>query len=289
MFLIQTGLLFAFGKHIPFDFSWAALWQIWPISLILIGLLWLVTNTALRTTIAVVAAILLGTSLYATTGFRWWGHASDASVETETEKNISASFDSTMSRVTLGTGFGAGSFEINGLTDDLVSAMTRTTIGTCTISSEKSGDHQDVRVEFSGKKDISFKRMKNIVAMKLNPNPVWEINIDAGASELDFDLSAHKVERFTLDAGATSLKLKLGDLVPELRVRIDIGASEVRIEVPVSSGCEVKLSSGLTSKRLSDFDDVGDDVYRTPNFDNAASKIYLVVDAGLSSIRVERY
>ncbi len=287
--LIQIGLLFAFGKYIPVDLGWAALWQIWPISLILIGLLWLVSHKALRAAIAVIAAILLATSIYATIGFRWWGHSSNTKYASPTEDLLTTPFDSTMKVVQFHAGFGAGLFEINGLSDELVSAMTKTTLGTYTINASQTDDHHEVGLEFSGKNDISFKRAKNIVEMKLNPNPLWDIDLDAGASEINLDLSSHKVKRFTLDAGATSLKLKVGDLVPELHVQIDIGASEVRIEIPVSSGCEVKLSSGLTSKRLTDFDEIHDGTYRTPNFEDASTKIYVDIDAGLSSIRVQRY
>jgi hypothetical protein len=65
--------------------------------------------------------------------------------------------------------------------------------------------------------------------------------------------------------------------------------SSVELNVPSSAGCEVSFEGGLASKRLSGFEKEADGLYRTPGFAEAARKIYVDAEVGLSSLRVKRY
>jgi hypothetical protein len=89
--------------------------------------------------------------------------------------------------------------------------------------------------------------------------------------------------------GAASLKLKLGEMHDTVNVRIEGGASSIRIYIPKNSGCEIKSDMGLSSKDFEEFINIGDDTYRTPNYDSAVKKIFIVLDGGVSSVKVKRY
>jgi hypothetical protein len=125
--------------------------------------------------------------------------------------------------------------------------------------------------------------------MNLNPEPIWNMNFDIGAAAIDFDLAPYKVSTMKLDMGAASLDLKLGDKYPETILDVDAGASSIEILVPDSSGCEIKANVSISSKDFRGFKKMSSGLYRTENFDTAKNKIYIRLDAGVSSIDVSRY
>jgi len=92
-----------------------------------------------------------------------------------------------------------------------------------------------------------------------------------------------------LDIGAASLGLRLGNKYPETMVGIDAGASSIKILVPDSSGCEIRSDASLSSKHFERFKRIHSDLYRTENFETAKNKIFIRLDADVSSINVERY
>jgi hypothetical protein len=51
----------------------------------------------------------------------------------------------------------------------------------------------------------------------------------------------------------------------------------------------VRLQTALSGKRIRGFEKISSNRYQTSNFDEAARKIYVDVEAGVSQITVERY
>ncbi len=290
VFFVAVGFLFLLGERFELDLDVSVIWHLWPVVLILIGLKYLFKNPAVKVAIAVITALLVALFIYSVFSFNWiMGHGDDESYVGQGQ-DLSQPYDSTMKKVSFRVDLGAGTFLLDGTSDDLITASTNTTFGKYSLMSESSGDATTLSLNFEGKsRRLNLRKMKNRAEVRLNPNPVWDVDVDAGAAKVDFDMSPYKVENFTLDAGAATVKLKFGGLVPELHGRIQIGASSLRIEIPDSVGCEITLDTGLSSKRFSDFEKVDDDTYQTPDFEKAASKIYLSIEAGVSSIRVVRY
>ncbi len=60
---------------------------------------------------------------------------------------------------------------------------------------------------------FNFDSDKNRVDFRLNSNPEWEINVETGASSLEFDLSKFKVKELKLHGGAASFHVKVGHAV----------------------------------------------------------------------------
>jgi len=65
--------------------------------------------------------------------------------------------------------------------------------------------------------------------------------------------------------------------------------SSISIKVPESSGCEIFTSTVLSSKNLYGFDKYEKHTYRTPNFSMSENKIYINIDAAISSLNIRRY
>ncbi len=149
--------------------------------------------------------------------------------------------------------------------------------------------------------DISFKpAQENIkfnsgyspdIDLKLNPSPVWDLDISSGASSVEMDLRPFKVKKVVIESGASSLDLTLGDKMPETKVEIKAGASSVHINVPEETGVEVRFSDVMSMRKLDEFrrQKKNKNVYVTGNFDKAGKKIFINIESALGSFEIERY
>jgi hypothetical protein len=81
----------------------------------------------------------------------------------------------------------------------------------------------------------------------------------------------------------------MGDITPRTDVEIDAGASSITIKVPTASGCDVITNTFLSSREMKGFIKVEDHHYQTPGFNNSQKKVYINLEAGITSIDVIRY
>lgn len=123
----------------------------------------------------------------------------------------------------------------------------------------------------------------------LNRNYPIRLNVHSGASNIDIDASKLKITNLNVKTGASSLELKLGDSESLASVNIDSGVSSVSIKVPSSSGVQVKLESGLSSKELFDLEEVSKNTFQTSNYDISNNKITIIAKVGVSSFTIDQY
>jgi len=185
---------------------------------------------------------------------------------------------------------GAGKFTIDDTTSNLLFGKVKSGWADYTIERWNDDDTENLKLRL-GEKHISLGKVfkGNKLHLKLNPNPVWSFKFDMGAADIDFNFEKYKVENLHIEMGAASLKLKLGELYDSVNVKVEGGASSMRIFVPKNSGCEIKSDMGLSSRDFEDFMKIDDDIYRTTNFDSAEKKIFIVLDGGVSSVKVKRF
>ena len=74
----------------------------------------------------------------------------------------------------------------------------------------------------------------------LNEDVLWDINLNLGAVETEFDISNLQVEKLKLNGGAGKFKLIIGERQEEIKIDINAGASDIDIYVPKDSGIRVK-------------------------------------------------
>jgi len=184
----------------------------------------------------------------------------------------------------------AGSFYLNDTTNQLLSFTKKGKGGKFTYAVKRSEEKASIYIEREDG-DLRFNDNNKSAKIKLalNTEPVWDIDLEVGAAKLDFDLSKFKVKKLDLDGGAASFEIKLGDRYEKSYVNIDAGASEIIIKVPAVSGCDLNLSTVLSGRTISGFEKVDHGHYRTDNFDSAQNKIYITVDAAVSSYTITRY
>jgi len=295
--LILIGVLFILQNLNIVDFEWVSLWRLWPVILVLWGVSILPTNNWIKTLLVI---IVLAGSVYFMLDqtidwrtdrvFKYDYEYEYDDHKTKVHQDFTIPYEDSVSTVFLDFEAAAGSFYINDTSDDLLSFSNSGSGGRYTYVVKRSDDKAKIYIEREGEELYLNKKSKySKIELALNKEPVWNINLDVGAAKLDFDLSEFNVKKLDLDAGAASLEIKLGDKYPKSYLNIDAGASEIVIKVPSNSGCDLNLSAVLSGKSISGFKKIDHGHYRTENFEDAENKIYINVDAAVSSYTITRY
>jgi hypothetical protein len=196
---------------------------------------------------------------------------------------------------TLRLGGGAAEFDLEESPNRLFEATTFLNFKNgYTLEEETNTENKVINFSMKDKKARDFNfgeeyKINNNVLIKLSTSPIWNIEMGIGAGELDFDFSNYKVKKLEIETGAASIDIKLGDKQDKVDIDIESGVASVKIKVPESVGCEIKMDGALNSKDFDNFEKIKDGVWQTKGFDKATKKIYLNVDSGLSSLKVDRY
>lgn len=300
LILILIGFL-SIGRNVGLlYFDWYNFLKLWPLIFILWGISVLPIRDILKAGLLVI--VLGGATWFvirapysgAPRPFEYnWNfseHYSDSNNwDSNGEQSFNIPYSDSIKHAKLKFDAAAGRFYLQDTTNKLIDFHERGKAKAYKYFMEKNGDQ--ARIVISEKKPhvYIFNQGHREVNLKLNTKPVWNIDLNAGASELNFDLTPYKVERFNMDGGAGSFRITLGDRYPETWFTLDAGASSIVLHVPRSSGCDLKLTAVLSNRNLNGFHKVGDQHYQTDNYDTAKNKIHLNIDAAVSSFTIDRY
>ncbi len=325
-FLLAVGLLLLAKTLGWFHIDWGMTLRFWPILLILAGVSLLLKQswsgilTAVLIAIAIPSAIING----ANKKFDDWNdkgiefnlddfddddrdnHYDDEydkrseSYSKDGETHFSEPFTDGITEATLNFGAGAGEFQIEGTTSQLVEADAETEFGNYVMTTKRNETTKTSVVDFEMESKDSTNRkririrdlddMDNRVEMRLSDKPVWSFDMGLGAGKGKFDLSSYKVKKVKIGAGAAEVDLKLGENVENnAEIDIEAGVASIDIEIPESVGCEFKIDGALNSKDLDNFEKISDGLYRTSNYASAKKKIKISYEGGLSKLEINRY
>ncbi len=275
------------------DFSYA--WDLWPVTIILLGILIIVKKTVVKPFVASAFGIFVGYlifgSLYSIVDnnihIDWDNdHGRYHDVKYFTEPYMS---EIEYAKLDLATG--AGTFLIKNNTENLFEGMAK---GNLTHKYSFSTDFQDDEafIDLDLRKNnwhIFEERIRNKLGIKLNENPVWDLKLNIGAARADFDLSDFKVRSLELNTGATDTDIVIGDKYDFVEIDVEMGAASLVIDIPKESGCRIKGEMVLFSKSLEDFEKVNSDYYVTSNYESATNKIDIKIDGGVSQFSIRRF
>ena len=304
LIFIFVGTVFMLDNFNVINFYWGSIWRFWPIIFILIGINMLLSRLANRTTAAIAAAGITLTVLafIAYQGSIRREHSgwvqfkyndgrhdndtswSDASVFSEPYTGSKAA--------TLNVQGSATVYDLSDSTSMLFQADVKETSGGYSLEKTTIDSVDVLNFRKRDRKGRGFKMddmEANQTRLSLNSNPVWDIKVEMGAGETDFNLEQFKVRNLEFEGGAASFKAKIGSKLPLADVSVETGVASVEIQVPASSGCRIVVDSGLSSKDFNGFAKQADGTYKTSNYDSAANKINISLKGGLSSFEVRKY
>ncbi len=310
--LIFVGTLAILNNLDVIDLAWRKLWNIWPVFLMLWGISILPVKDGLKLGFVVITLALtmfyISNQAVYTDGNRDYDYDWSSNDWEDTEDEDTFMYDSTASdsitksvysvpfrsgteTATLKLDAVAGHFILNATTMNL--ATFKLNSGRLTniysISGHSLGSQGTVIIKAKNNSNIKLNhndQAKGI--LKLNNNPVWTIDIDAGAADIDFDMTKFKVKKVNIDAGAADIDLKIGDKYDDVKISIDAGACDITLMIPENSGCKVSASTFLSGKTLKGFNKINGKYY-TPNYEDAENHIYIDLESAVSNLKVERY
>ncbi len=294
---VIIGLLGILNNFFSLAISWDALWKLWPLLLVFLGVSAFIKDSKSKWIVVGGIGLLAGVIIFASVqrGCDSVDHIiskidDDHQGGTYTEQELSFSYDSAFTTASFSFDGGAGHFEMSDTTSEFVSASTRSNVSDYILDYEDSDGTPSYRLHMADN-SVSWRgnKMRNHVRMRLHPDPLWDLNIDAGAAKIVFDLRAYRIGSLDVEAGAASIELRLGSRADTSNVSIETGASSVHLYVPEGVGCEIDTEAALSSKHIHGFVSNGDGNYRSDNFENTNKRIYISIEAGLSSINVDRY
>ncbi len=296
--LVLVGTLFILKNLDVIYFSWHSIWRLWPTVLVLIGIAILPVKSGIKIALTIITLVIATIILISFPGSHsWskgWSFRNDRDESWGVEQPVSPdqrifeTYDEQVSEAELIFDAAAGNFRLIEPTGELFEFEREGNIGKYNYSMKELGTRREVKIELEEGR-VRQIDLKNKVAIKLNPNPLWDLRVDVGAASIDMDLSSFKINKLDIDGGASSINIKLGNLQQDSRVKIDSGASSITIKVPEDVACEVRVNTVLSSKNLNGFDRVSDGTYVTPGFSESAKNILIQVEAAVSSLQVERY
>ncbi|WP_214071277.1 DUF5668 domain-containing protein [Mucilaginibacter sp. dw_454] len=313
--LILIGAIFLLHNYGVIHFHWGNIFHLWPIFIVIGGVNLIFANN--RTGWAMViklGVIILGFALIVFgnfgrhTFFPAYVYSDDddddhgKSMITKVSGNseFNTPFEANAKVVTLNIEGGATSYHLSDTTDQLFSASTREFGGRYEYSHSnedslytlnfKMRGHHGFNLDFDSEKEKGKDSTKtNSATLRLNQKPEWNINLNTGAAEVNFDLSKFKVRSLKIDGGAAEFNVKMGQPLENTNVRVETGMSDVTISVPTTAACHIKSSTGLSSTSYDGFTKVSDNNYETPGFSTAKNKMFIKIDGGLADFKVKRY
>lgn len=297
LLFIVFGLLVLINNFTTIFMDWGAIWKLWPLVIVLLGLSIIVRHKYGKGVITGLAAIVLALAIFASfkTAAHFVNNDFDLTFGDEADSEYATTeftedYDPLLKFGTLNFDAGAGSFNISKTTDSLIYATATGVKNNFKLTRFDTDSSTKINLVMRHKSVFRFgENYKNNIDVALNPKLTWDLNFDVGAASMDFDLSAFKTKNIDVDMGAASIKIKLGSLSPETKLSIDAGASDINIYVPKESGCKITTDGALSSKHFEEFEKINSDHFETANFSEAANKIYILIDSGVSSISVDRY
>jgi Domain of unknown function (DUF5668)/N-terminal domain of toast_rack, DUF2154 len=122
---------------------------------------------------------------------------------------------------------------------------------------------------------------------RLNETVPLGLDIETGASDTRLDLSRLRVEKLRLSLGASSVEATMPSAAGRTNARIESGAASLTIHIPTGVAARIEMESGLSSARVdpSRFPKVGK-IYQSLDYDTAANRLDLRIEAGLASVEV---
>ena len=293
---IIIGILGMLANFFDVHLSWDALWKLWPLLLIFLGISAFLKDSKSKWIVVAGIGLLAGIVIFSSVQKgcssvdRIIEYHDDDTAAIIYEQKLSLPYDSSVAEAMFTFEGGAGRFELGDTTSAFAHANIHSSLSGYVL--ERRDDGPRTRV-YLGMEDGSVSwegpRMKNRVAIALNSGPAWDMDIDAGAAKIDFDLRPYIVRELTLETGAASAKIRLGSRADTCRVHVETGVSSLTLLVPEDVGAVIATESALSSRHLEGFESDDSGRYRSPNYETAEKKMFIDIESGLSSITIERY
>lgn len=298
--LVIIGILFILKNTGVILFSWHTIWHLWPVLLILWGISLIPIKDWIKLVLSLATVLVTFVTAQQYTKnhpdehkWNWeWNdgdsNSNDEVVEGSIDKTLTEKYDSTITSAMLVMNIGAGEFNIKDTASDLINVSHNNSGANYSMETTRQDSSCKIKLQLD-KGKFKSGRMDNSIEMKLNPNPVWDMELNVGAAEVNFDLTPFKMRTISVQGGASDMELKLAATLPNTDVSIEAGMADITVKVPQDAGVEIISNTFLASKEFEGFVKTDKQHYKTPGFDKSTNRIKINIKAGMASVDVVRY
>lgn len=288
--LIVIGVLIL-GENLSWwqGIDFATLFALWPLILIVLGASLISRRFKYGTAIPVIVALACAIfALVALINPELIGRESSGPVSDD-GYSLTKEFDPELEQAKVHIVTGATKLSIDGKSDNLIDVEATSGFNGVTLDQKISGSIAELKLSTDAQKRWRFGRERDM-GVSLNPLMPYELDLDAGASDVTMDLSELIINGLQVDAGAATLDITIGALVKhEAQIDVKAGAASIDIRIPEPIGVKIISRSGLASTDFGDYEKINDSEYQSKNYAQATKKINLNIEVGASSVRVLSY
>lgn len=293
--LIFLGAVFLLQNtgYLPPNF-WLNLWRLWPVILVLVGIELLFANRIPWILLAGVAAAVLLIGVVIT------NKNVTTPISPQPEPPYSASTElgsATQAAVTVR--FGAGQLNVSAIDPPVANQLAtmyyqgppplaptpRYTVsgGVGQLEYQASGHGGPNVPWFDGRGDSAR------CDMALSPSvPITSFTVQSGAADAHVDMTKLQISSIELSIGAANAWVRFPEAGGHTSAHIGGGASNITLDVPEGVAAQIQYHGGLSTVSVDQnrFPQIGDNVYRSSDWDTATNKLDLSIDTGVTSIQV---
>ncbi|MFP4368116.1 MAG: LiaI-LiaF-like domain-containing protein [Candidatus Kapaibacterium sp.] len=291
-FLIFLGLFFLLMNLGVMKWQISGIWDFWPLLLIFWGISLLKLPDIIKYILAGLSSLLLSLMIISFfSGIFWFFNKGEFHIGNNREykgrkEMMEVEMDSAYKYALIEFDGGAGNFELAGRTDKLVELYSGQGLTVLNSFPDDNGYDMAVEVKLGVKGKFKSRRYADI---SLNDSVLWDMSIDAGACNIDFDMSEIKVSKLDLSTGASDVTLKFGDRHNDVKIDISGGLSNISVFIPKTMDAEILTETGLSNRDFKGFTHKEKGRYVSPLADNGKGKILIEIEGGMSNFDVVRY
>ena len=267
---------------------WFELARYWPVLLVLIGIKMILARRAPLVGMAVVSITLVATIVAASVPLsverRDEAPRIAYSTPLENTETLELGMGFISGRVTLRSDISDGrlfAVDFNGrsaeVIHDHIGRFSKIYLSTDGFSIDYSDDGGMNGYTLTGLADWEI---------MVSPDVALDLDIRAGAADLDLDLTHLDVRRVFVGAGASQVRIRLPDS-GRTYVEIEAGAADIEITVPRGVATRIDSDSFLnfTSIDSSRFPESGGE-HRSPDYSTAENRVDIEIGAGAVSVTI---
>jgi len=292
--------------------SWMAIWRLWPVVIIAVGLeIFLGRKNIVLSMFGVALSLaLLGGGLYLSGGLNGVDSVvpvGEVVIGTDIEQPLD---DAESAEVRIDSSVGQLTDEAledsKNLIEGTIYSVERETI---LENYEMTGDMIEYYLhsewEPGGSFNFNEKNTRLSWDLALSPEIPLDLRISLGVGESDLNLSKLQVTALDLNIGVgqTTVELPIGEYnakvdggvgqtsieIPaegQIKLNVDGGVGEIVIYLPEGMAAKINVDRGIAGLSVPSGLEKNEDTYTSPNFDNAENWIEINIDQGVGNIAI---
>ncbi len=295
--LIGIGLVFLLtSMGIVSIGTWRFLIDFWPLALVFLGLNIILKNTRgwwlvpLFIVLVIIVLLIAGNSHY---GPQPYFNRNYQGIERDYAGTYSntAELEDNINRLKANISFGAGKLELNQVKDrKLLYQMDLKYTGAIPgVDYHYKEEIREGQLVVEKDKEFDWANITGLAdnwLLAFSKQIPLNLQINAGAGQLDLNLEELKVDQLSVNSGASDLDIGLGNY--NSYIYLNSGATRVDFYLPREVGVSIRINGVISKNNFikSGLVEISEDHYRSNNFTEAANKVRIEIKASASKIEL---